>query len=167
MDTGLLIARLILGLGMAAHGAQKLCGCFGGYGLKGTGGFLETLGFRPGPLFALAAGLGEALGGLLTAAGLFGPLGPALIVMVMLVAIVTVHWANGFFAQANGIELPLLYLTAALAVAFGGPGAYSIDALVGFAARSHPTTVWSAIGVAVVLALANLAARRPAPAPGH
>ena len=38
MDTAFLIARLILGLGLSAHGAQKLFGWFGGYGLKGTGG---------------------------------------------------------------------------------------------------------------------------------
>ncbi|HEY8370791.1 MAG TPA: DoxX family membrane protein, partial [Thermodesulfobacteriota bacterium] len=63
MDAALLIARLILGLGLAAHGAQKLFGWFGGYGIKGTGGFMETLGFRPGALFAVAAGLGEVGGG--------------------------------------------------------------------------------------------------------
>ena len=60
MDLGLLVARLVLGPLMAAHGAQKLFGWFGGHGLSGTGGFFESLGFRPGRLFALAAGLGEA-----------------------------------------------------------------------------------------------------------
>lgn len=59
MDTGLLTARLILGLALSAHGVQKLFGWFGGYGFRGTGGFLDSLGFRPGALFALAAGLGE------------------------------------------------------------------------------------------------------------
>src|SRR2546428_533738 len=83
---------------LAAHGAQKLFGWFGGYGLAGTGGFFAGLGFRPGVLFALAAGLGELGGGLLTAAGLFGPVGPALIILVMLVAILAVHWPHGFFA---------------------------------------------------------------------
>ncbi len=57
MNTALLIGRLIIGLGLAAHGTQKLLGWFGGHGLKGTGGFFESLGFRPGALFALAAGL--------------------------------------------------------------------------------------------------------------
>src|SRR5690242_16864534 len=76
MDAGLLIARLIVGFGLSAHGAQKLFGWFGGHGLKGTGGFFESLGFRPGVLFALAAGLGELGGGLFTAAGFLGPLGP-------------------------------------------------------------------------------------------
>ena len=99
MDLGLLVVRAVLGLGMAAHGAQKLFGWWGGYGLQGTGGWLESQGFRPGRLFALAAGLTEAAGGLLTAAGLLGPVGPALVVSVMIVAIGVSHWGQGFFAQ--------------------------------------------------------------------
>ncbi len=164
MDTGLLIARLILGLSLGAHGAQKLFGWFGGYGLKRTGGFFESLGFRPGALFALAAGLGELGGGLLTAAGFFGPVGPALIILVLLVAIFTVHWTHGFFAQSNGIELPLACVAAALGLAFAGTGAYSLDGLFGLATLSQPAAAWIAIAVAVGLALANLALRRPEPA---
>src|SRR2546426_8811630 len=80
MDAALLIARLIIGLGLAAHGMQKLLGWFSGYGLKGTAGFFESIGFRPGVLFALAAGLGEVAGGLLTAAGAFGPIRPPLVI---------------------------------------------------------------------------------------
>src|SRR5205814_7539283 len=89
MDTGLLIARLVFGLLMAAHGAQKLFGWFGGHGLAGTAGFLESLGFRPGRVFATAASLAELAGGLLAALGLLGPIGPALIVSVMIVAAMT------------------------------------------------------------------------------
>lgn len=166
MDTGLLIARLILGLALAAHGAQKLFGWFGGYGLKGTGGFFESLGFRPGALFAAAAGLGELGGGLLTAAGLFGPVGPALIVVVMIVGMVTVHWPNGFFAGKNGIEHPLMNTAAALAIAFAGLGRFSLDRAFSLSEIWRPATVWGAIGVAVVLAVLNLVVRRrPAPAP--
>src|SRR6185436_1701992 len=140
MDAGLLIARLIVGLGLAAHGTQKLFGWFGGHGLTGTGGFFESLGFRPGVLFALAAGLGELGGGLLTAAGFLGPVGPALIILVMLVALFTVHWPNGFFASSNGIELPLMYLTAALPLAVVGPGAYSLDGRLGLIGLFDPAT---------------------------
>jgi len=166
MDTGLLIARLILGLGLAAHGAQKLFGWFGGYGLKGTGGFFEGLGFRPGALFAAAAGLGELGGGLLTAAGFLGPVGPALIIVVMLVAMVTVHWKNGFFAGKNGIELALMNSAGLLAIAFAGPGAYSLDRVLGTSQLWQPSTTWAVIAVAVVLAIVNLVVRRrPAPAP--
>jgi putative oxidoreductase len=166
MDTGLLIARLILGFGLAAHGAQKLFGWFGGYGLKGTGGFFEGLGFRPGALFAAAAGLGEFGGGLLLAAGLFGPGGPALIIVVMLVAMVTVHWRNGFFSSKNGIELALMNTAGALAIAFAGPGAFSLDRVLGISQLSQPSTTWVVIAAAAGVAMVNLAVRRrPAPAP--
>jgi len=170
MDAALLIARLILGLALAAHGAQKLFGWFGGGGLKGTSGFFEGMGWRPGALFAFAAGAGEFGGGLLTAAGLLSPIGPALIMIVMLNAVFAVHWKNGFFAMANGVELPLMNIAGALAIAFGGPGAYSLDALVNFDALSQPATQWIVIAAAVVVAVLNLFARRPVavqqPAPG-
>jgi uncharacterized membrane protein YphA (DoxX/SURF4 family) len=86
VDAGLLIARLVLGLAICAHRAQKLFGWFGGYGPKGTGGFFESLGFRPGVFFAVAAG--ELVGGLLAALGFLGSISPALIILVMLVAVI-------------------------------------------------------------------------------
>lgn len=161
MDAAILVVRLIIGLALAAHGAQKLFGWFGGYGLRGTGGFFENLGFKPGPMFALLAGLGEFGGGVLTALGLLNPVGPALIILVMLVAIITVHLPHGFFAASNGVELPLMNSAGALAIAFVGPGAYSVDSVVGFTALSAPSTVWVVVAVAVVLALLNVAIRRP------
>src|SRR2546423_14619965 len=97
MDAGLLLIRLVIGLVMAAHGAQKLFGWFGGYGIAGTGGFFETIGFRPGKLFAALAGLGEFGGGLLLALGFLGPLGGALILSVLVVAAVTSHLGQGTF----------------------------------------------------------------------
>src|SRR5437588_9148430 len=99
---GLLLARLVFGLIMAAHGAQKLFGWFGGYGIAGTGGFFESIGFRPGRLAAFAAGASEFIGGLLIALGLLGPLGPAAVLAVMVVAAVSVHWQHGLFAASNG-----------------------------------------------------------------
>lgn len=161
MDAAILVVRLIIGLALAAHGAQKLFGWFGGYGLKGTGGFFESLGFKPGTAFAFLAGLGEFGGGLLTALGLLNPIGPALIVLVMLVAIITVHLPHGFFAASNGVELPLMNIAGALAIAFAGPGAYSVDGAAGFKALAAPSTVWVVIAAAVVLALLNVAIRRP------
>src|ERR1051326_3975018 len=105
-SAGLLVARLVFGLSLAAHGSQKLFGWFGGYGLAGTGGFFEQLGYRPGKAFAALAGLAEFGGGLFIALGLLGPVGAALTISVMIVAAVTVHLAKGFFASAGGYELP-------------------------------------------------------------
>src|ERR1700730_16258910 len=102
IDAGLIIARLVFGLLMAAHGAQKLFGWFGGHGLAGTAGFFDALGFRPGRVFASTASLAEFAGGLLIALGLFGPVGPALMLAVMIVAAVSVHLRNGLFAMSNG-----------------------------------------------------------------
>lgn len=164
MNTALLILRLVLGTAIAAHGAQKLFGWFGGYGLKGTGGFFEGLGFRPGALFALAAGLAEFGGGLLLVLGFLGPIGPTLMLSVMLVAILTVHKGHGFFATGNGIELPVLYITGALAVAFAGPGSYSLDHLLGLETFFTNRLTWIALVVGALGAFANLAARQvPAP----
>jgi putative oxidoreductase len=164
MDQGLFIARLVIGLLMAGHGAQKAFGWFGGYGLQGTGGFLETLGFRPGRLFAAAAAYGEVASGLLIALGLLGPIGPALMLSVMIVAAVTVHWKKGLFATSNGVELPLLYATAAIALALTGPGRLSLDAVLGLHWLSTPILATAALIAGAAIGFANLALRRPVPA---
>jgi putative oxidoreductase len=164
LSIGLLFARLVLGTLLAAHGSQKLFGWFGGYGLAGTGGFFEQLGFRPGRAFAAAAALAEITGGLLLALGFLGPVGSALIISVMIVAAVSVHWSHGLFATTNGIEVPLLYATGALTLALTGPGAYSLDAALGLDRLWSPGLAWAAIAVGVLGAVVNLAARRPAAA---
>ena len=167
LSTGLLLGRLVLGLVMAAHGTQKLFAWFGGYGLAGTGGFMESLGFRPGARFAAAAGLSETVGGLLLALGLLGPVGPALMLSVMIVAAVTVHWKNGVFAAGNGVEVPLLYATGAVMIALVGPGRFSLDAMLGLDTLWTPVLVWAALGVGAIGAIGNLGLRRPAaPAAG-
>ena len=162
LSGGLLVARLVLGILMAGHGSQKLFGWFGGYGLAGTGGFFETLGFRPGRAFAAAASLTEITGGLLLALGLLGPVGPALIISVMIVAAIAVHWKNGLFSTANGIEVPLLYAAGALTLALTGPGLFSLDALLGWGSLWTPGIVWAAIAIGVVGGIVNLGLRRSA-----
>jgi putative oxidoreductase len=171
LEYGLLLVRLALGLAIAAHGAQKLFGWYGGYGLAGTGGFFESIGFRPGKLFAGAAGASEVVGGLLIAAGLFGAVGPMLVLSTMIVAAVSVHAKNGFFAASNGYEIPFLYAAGALALAFAGFGTVSLDALFGITLTSQPAVVWGLVVLGIVGAVLTLALRKapqaaPAQQPG-
>jgi putative oxidoreductase len=154
-----MLARVVIGILMAAHGAQKLFGWFGGYGLAGTAGFFEGLGFRPGRLFTIAASLSEIGSGVLVALGLFGPIGPALMLSVMIVAAGSVHWPNGVFAQNNGIEVPLLYGAAAATLALTGFGQYSVDGLLGLSPLWTPAVTWAALAIGVAGGVANLALR--------
>ncbi|WP_261304867.1 DoxX family protein [Paenibacillus andongensis] len=130
MALGLLIIRLVIGLSFAAHGSQKVFGWFGGYGPKGTGGFFDSIGIKPGVLMAVLAGLAEIAGGLLFAAGLWTSLGAALIVLIMLGAIIKVHAKNGYWITSNGIEYNLTLIAIAVGVALIGAGEYSLDALM-------------------------------------
>lgn len=171
-SVGLLIARFVIGPLMAAHGAQKLFGWFGGYGLNATGEFMAQLGFTPGRRFAAAASITEVVSGLLITLGFLGALGPALMLSVMIVAAVTVHWKNGVFAMQNGIELPLLYAAAALGFGLTGFGQYSLDSVVGVASLLPPA--WLVLAAGAAGGFANLALRRrsepqhsPEPAPAH
>jgi putative oxidoreductase len=164
LDIGLLVGRTVIGLVMAAHGAQKLFGWFGGYGLNKTGEFFVHLGFQRGRAFAAAASLTEITSGLLITLGFLGPIGPALVVSVMLVAVFTVHWKNGLFAGDNGIEVPLLYATGAIALALIGYGRYSVDALLGIQSLWTPALTVLALGAGALGGMANLAIRRrPSP----
>jgi putative oxidoreductase len=159
MDTGLLILRIAVGLTLVGHGSQKLFGWFGGYGLEGTGGFLEQLGFRPGRRAALMAGLTEAGGGALLALGLLTPLASTMVIAVMLVAIVSVHLSKGFFVSNGGYEYPLLLAVAALTLAITGPGQISLDALLGTERAGLPWGI-AAAGLGSLGAAVQLLGRR-------
>lgn len=128
-DAGLaaLVLRLPLGIILAAHGAQKLFGWFGGYGLDGTGQWMASIGLEPGFLMALLAGSAEFFGGLALALGLLTR--PAAIVsaFTMLVALFSVHIGNGLFMANNGYEYALALFAATAALAIQGAGRYSLD----------------------------------------
>jgi putative oxidoreductase len=127
MDVALLLIRLAVGGTVAAHGAQKVFGWFNGHGIAGTGGFLESLGFRPGRMYAWLLGGAELAGGLALAAGLLTPIAAAVVAGVMLAAIAVVHWQKGFFNMDGGFEFPLALGVGAVAMAFSGAGRWSLD----------------------------------------
>jgi putative oxidoreductase len=153
MSYGILFLRVVLGSIMAAHGAQKLFGWFGGGGPRGTADGFGQLRFRPPLLLALAAGLAEFGGGLLIAAGLLTPLAALAIAIVMLNAIGTVHWPNGFWNTRGGYEFNLLVFTAAVAIAATGAARFSLDNLIGWA--DNISGVWWALGVIAISVLVS------------
>ena len=124
---GLTVLRIVAGLTFAAHGAQKLFGWFGGYGLEGVGQWMESIGLAPGYLMALMAGSAEFFGGLALIVGLLARPAAAVLAMTMVVAIVTVHLANGFFMSSNGYEFALALLAMSMAVVIEGAGKLSLD----------------------------------------
>ncbi len=132
MAIGMLILRLTVGLTLAAHGAQKLFGWFGGLGLQRTGQALAAFGFQPGRRHAFLAGVVEVTAGVLLALGLATPLAAAMTMSLMLAAAASVHWKNGFFITENGYEFNLVLGVAAWTIAFTGPGTWSLDSMFGW-----------------------------------
>lgn len=124
---GLLILRLVIGLTIAAHGAQKLFGWWGGPGMTGWTQSVRRLRIRPASLWAWVAALSEFGGGLLVALGLLWPVGNFAIAGTMLVAIATVHLAKGFWVTKGGFEFNLTLIAAAATLALTGPGPYSLE----------------------------------------
>ncbi|MEQ5801464.1 DoxX family protein [Halomonas sp. H10-9-1] len=127
---GALALRVPIGVILAAHGAQKLFGWFGGYGLAGTAQWLESIGLAPGLLMALLAGGAEFFGGLALLLGLLTRPAALVAAFTMLVAIFSVHVGNGLFMANNGYEFVLALLAASVALALQGAGRFSLDGLV-------------------------------------
>ena len=141
----ILVTRLLLGGLFVGHGAQKLFGWFGGFGPDGTGGWLESLGVKPGRQNAMAAGAAEMGGGGLLALGLATPAAAAAITGVMTTAIRTVHQPNGPWVTDNGWEYPAVIIGTVLAITEIGPGSLSLDAALG---TEHSGTGWALAALA-------------------
>ncbi len=156
-DLGLLVLRLGIGGTLIAHGTQKLFGWFGGAGLDKTAVTFDHIGFRPGKINAVAAGLGEAGGGALLAAGVGTPGAGAAIAGTMIVAS-SMHIPNGFFASNGGFEFPAVLGASAAALALTGPGALSLDHVL----SHHLNRPWMqalALGAVIPAACAVIARR--------
>jgi putative oxidoreductase len=157
---GLLVLRLVVGLTLSAHGAQKLFGWFGGSGMNGWTQAVDRLRMRPAQPLAWLAALAEFGGGILFALGLLSPLGSLAIVASMLVAIATVHLAKGFFVTKGGYEFNLTLIAAVYAVALTGPGAYSLDAALGIHLPEPATLIAGTVAVIAGVAV-TLVTRKP------
>jgi putative oxidoreductase len=150
-DAGLLLLRLIVGGLLAGHGSQKLFGWFSGPGLKGTAGMVESMGFKPGHLWAAAASASEFGGGVLTTTGFLHPLGPIGSMGAMVVAATKVHWGKPIWATKGGAELPVINMATALALTLTGPGRFSLDHLFGIRLPRPLVTAIAVIEAALII----------------
>ena len=122
--------RLIAGIIFFAHGAQKLFAWFGGYGLEGTGQWMESIGLAPGYLLTLLAGSAEFFGGILLIIGLLVRPASLVLAFTMIVAIFSVHIDNGLFMSNNGYEFGLALVAISVALMLQGAGRYSVDNII-------------------------------------
>jgi putative oxidoreductase len=154
LTVGLLVLRLVLGLTMAAHGAQKLFGWFDGPGLAGFAATLDRLGVRPGRTWAIVSAAVELGGGLLVAVGLLTPIAALFLAGNLLVAILTTHLARGFWNRDGGYEFPLALMGGLVALSLAGAGAASLDSAIRLSLPEPGT--W--LGIVIVVLLGVLAA---------
>jgi len=150
------IARLVLRVGvggiLAAHGAQKLFGWFGGHGITGTGKAMEAMGFKPGKPSALAAGISETAGGAMLVLGLATPATGAATASTMAVA-ATAHGPKGLFASNGGYEYPAVLGLCSAALAIAGPGKISLDHALNYRLSNKPAAILSLVATAATTAM--------------
>jgi putative oxidoreductase len=161
----LLIMRVVAGLTLAAHGAQKSFSWFGGSGFAKTERVFDAMGYRPARMWVALAIVGELAGGLSLVFGFLTPLGAAGAVGAMVMAI-SAHWKQGFFGAKGGYEYPLALLAMSLAVGVAGPGTYSLDSLFKlalsgllFGVLAIAALIVDIVGILMVRATASAAAK--------
>jgi putative oxidoreductase len=159
-DLSLLAARLTLGGTIAAHGAQKMFGAFGGPGIEGASQFMSSLGFEPGEKYARASSAAEIASGTLISLGALGPIGPAMLLSVMITAIETVHRPKGYWNTNGGYEMNTMIILLALLLATEGYGSFSFDAALGIHEKTGATFGWLALAGGVGTAIALLQQRQ-------
>ena len=154
IDSAILILRLVVGLTISAHGAQKLFGWFGYSGIDGSLKMTKRLRLRPTLFWALMSGLTEFGGGIFMTFGLASPLGAFAVIAAMLMVIITAHWPRSFNSHRD-LEFPLVILAVALATAISGSSANSLDALFGLSLPESITLIGGFILVitGIILAL--------------
>jgi putative oxidoreductase len=135
------VLRVLIGGLFVGHGTQKLFGWFGGHGLTETAGTFEAIGLKPGRENALIAGLSEAGGGALLAAGLATPLAGAAVAGTMVQAIRTVHGSKGPWVTQGGWEYNAVLIAAVLGIVEHGPGPASLDRKLGLNLRGPGWTL--------------------------
>ena len=167
LDMALLLLRGVIGGVVLMHGLLKLGLVGKGGSIAGVAGWFNSMGLRPGLLWAYAAVLGEVGGGVLTLLGLGGPIGPGLLAGDLVVVTVVAHWPQGFWAGGGkvGWEFPVPLLAAALAIALAGNGAWSLDRLLGLVYPDWLLPAWlvlMAVGAAAALAIRSMQAPKAA-----
>jgi putative oxidoreductase len=167
-DVALLILRVVIGGVVMQHGLLKLGWVGKGGSVAGVGKWFDSLGMKPGILWAIVATAAEAVGGALTVLGLGGPIGPGLLAGDLLVVTIVAHWGQGFWAGGGkvGWEFPLPLAAASLAIALLGNGAWSLDALLALTYPATFTISWLALmyaGAIAALVIRAIFAPKPAP----
>jgi putative oxidoreductase len=159
-DLARLAARVTLGATIGMHGAQKMFGVQGGPGIEGATGMMRSLGFEPAEQYARANAMAEMVSGALISMGALGPVGPAMLLSIMIVAVETVHRPKGYWNSSGGFEMNAMYALVALLLANEGYGRFSIDGLLGLNKQMRASYGWLALAGGAATAIGILSQRR-------